>query len=322
MPAEKPAVTTAATAGSRNSFIAAVPLSSKRKTIVLTTKQEEGTTSQEVTPTQQAPSANSAWANGGGANLIRSTAGATPAQSTVARSTYNPSALRVPNSQALLTTQMSQMNLGSNLNPNAAYYDPSQGPTPSAVTNNWRTAPSQTSNRSIGQKLNTIVCVLSGYTKQDFQQGQIISLPFHTPNTNPNVAPTDHRLTLTCEGPAYTKRRMMVVLWLFEQDMFCLPLYSFEGKGIQGKPAWLRKEYVSMKNASDRDFRNQGFYDPVAVQMRRKPMNPMTAVHLTGGTRVGCQEDISMIGRMTQEGHRQLVRLWRTLNQAAQEEAW
>jgi hypothetical protein len=63
------------------------------------------------------------------------------------------------------------------------------------------------------------VCKISNYTRRDFKLGDVIAAPFHVANTNPNVLSNDDRLTLTCEGHAYSKRRMMVVLFVHQYDL-------------------------------------------------------------------------------------------------------
>ena len=112
------------------------------------------------------------------------------------------------------------------------------------------------------------------------------------------------------------------MLWMHQVDMFCLPLYSFQDKGIQSKPAFMRREYAPVKNYDDHEFLNQGVYPPIEVQNRTKPMSAMTSVSLTGGMRVGCNEDISMVGRVTEKSYRDLVKLWQTLSSEAQSEGW
>lgn len=260
------------------------------------------------------PTGPAAW-NGG-----RSNAGPLPNAN---RSQYNPSLLR----QAQLNTRKGQYNYTGptyQQQPMGAF-NPSLGPAPSQVTQNWRfhgRSPSRASNGSARHPIHNAVCKISNFSRNDFRKGDIIALPFHTANTNPNADPTDGNLAQTAHGVAYSKRRMMVVLWIFQADMFCLPLYSFTGRGISSRPAPLQKEYVAMKNVGDGAFVNHGVYPPVEVQCRRQPMTPATSVHLVGGLRVGCVEDISMVGRLTEQSYVALVALWQALNDQAQNEAW
>ena len=121
-----------------------------------------------------------------------------------------------------------------NYRPKDAIYDPSVGPTKSTMTTSkyrGSAAPSRaSSSRSHRVALFDRYCRMTAYTRRDFRLGEVIAAPFHTSNTNPNYKIDDERITLTVEGPAYSKRRMMVILFIHAQDMFCLPLYSHENR--------------------------------------------------------------------------------------------
>jgi len=203
-------------------------------------------------------------------------------------------------------------------------YDPSVGPTRSTMTTQWRNsaAPSRASNaHSVRVALYDRYCRTSGLTRRDFRLGDVIAAPFHTSNTNPNYDPQDRRITFTVEGPAYSKRRMLIVVFIHLQDLYCLPLYSFGNRGLKDKPEYLKKEYVCMANHGDKAFVNQGKYPPVHVEAHH-PVNPNTAVHLTGGVKVGCNEDISLAGRLTRKSYFELLELWEDTVKVAREEPW
>jgi hypothetical protein len=114
---------------------------------------------------------------------------------------------------------------------------------------------------------------------------------------------------------------MMVVLFIYMQDMYCLPLYTFGDRGLKEKPEHLKKEYVCMENVGDEGFVNQGPHPPVQVLMNHA-VKPNTTVHLTGGVRVGCNEDIYIGGRMTMKTYYELVDVWSNLVDGAKEEQW
>ncbi|KAK3073721.1 hypothetical protein LTR53_004418 [Teratosphaeriaceae sp. CCFEE 6253] len=204
-----------------------------------------------------------------------------------------------------------------------AVANPSEGPgaTEMGGGGKVRAAPS-TQYSNVTTKFASIYAKLSWLKRKDFAKGDIISLPFHAPNTNPHVDPNDESLAATNFGYVYSKRRMLVVLWIYHEDMFCLPLYSFNRKGIQSKPECLRHEYVSVRNVKDTNFVNQGTHAPIAARHRTKPFSPETAVHITGGVKVGCNEDIAFCGRTTKEGYAQLVKLYEEVSRKAKSEFW
>ena len=182
-------------------------------------------------------------------------------------------------------------------------------------------APSHKTGRSIRQAIRTAVCVLSGKTKRDYKRGDIISLPYHTPNMVVNTDPNDRRLKLTCEGPVYSKRRMVVILWIHAEDMFCLPLFSHQGTGLRKKPEYRLKEYVCVKNVGDDDFENEGAYKAVEARCHHD-LDRSTTIHITAGLKVDCNENTRHVGRIEKRSYNELVNLWEGLNEQARSDPW
>lgn len=246
------------------------------------------------------------------------------------RSVYNPAMSRGGPAQDQLTVQMGQFSLSTTpklpLAGGQGMFNPSEGPSPSAAPGNWRArsrAPSQASGYSTQQPpIRTDIYVSSGKRRGDFCLGEVISLPFHQSNTNPQTNPADYHLGKTWLGPAFSKRRMMVVLFIFHESMFCLPLYSFSERGITARPEHIQKEYVCMKNVDDVNFVNDGLYPPVEVKARLKPLSPETTIQMTGGMRVSFDEEVANVGRLTQKSYRHLVRLWQGVNEQGMADGW
>ena len=92
--------------------------------------------------------------------------------------------------------------------------------------------------------------------------------------------------------------------------MYCVPLYTWNKKGLSQMPPHLLPEYVSMRDASNSQFRNQGMYDPVVAHHTRWAFDPNSTVHITAGIPVRCEEDISRCGRLTEESFQNLLELW------------
>lgn len=155
----------------------------------------------------------------------------------------------------------------------ANFYNPSAAPAPSAVTTAWHQRGSRRSNasvRSTRQPIKTDVCRLSNRSHNSYHLGDILSVPYHTANTNPNANFDDPHLKETVVGPVYPKRRMFVVLVKYQNHLECLPLYSHGGRGIKHKHVQERKEYVAVMNVGEEEtFVNEGCHAAVAVRCRK-----------------------------------------------------
>ncbi|CAK1356179.1 unnamed protein product [Cercospora beticola] len=226
-----------------------------------------------------------------------------------------------------LASQMQNMSLSQHPVVAATHYDPSMGPTPYQPEGSiygGSAAPTENSLGGYNQNIQTNTCVRTNRSVRSFKIGEVIALPFHVPNLNPNNNITHDRLRVTCEGPVFSKRRMFVILWINQFDMFCLPLYSFEGQGITKKKGDLQKDYIEVKNVGVKFFEQMGLYRPVEMQTYdpNRPMTDSTTIHLTGGIKVDPQEHISTVGRFTESSHRDLLTLYTDLSKEAQKKPW
>ncbi|GAB1732293.1 hypothetical protein NU195Hw_g111t1 [Hortaea werneckii] len=271
------------------------------------------TASRQVPPVGTLGTAQGPWANAGRTQALRSNIGS-----------------KAPSQTSQVRNQLSSMAISQPVNQAGSVWNPSLGPTPSKVSMmsmaHWRTrmtAPSRVGSRvSVRKPFYNTVCRASNCTKQDFQKGQIIAIPFHTANTNPHVDPvTDDQLAMTIWGPVYSKRRMVIVMWIHERDMFCLPLYTFSGQGINSRGKDIIHEYVALKNAG-KPHTNFGKYPAIEVVPKYKDLHKDTTIHITGGLRVGCNEDITRVGKLTKQGYFDLLALWKRLSNDAQQEPW
>ncbi|KAF2773097.1 hypothetical protein EJ03DRAFT_324148 [Teratosphaeria nubilosa] len=139
------------------------------------------------------------------------------------------------------------------LNEGCVAYDPSCGPTHTQVPTDFQRRAMQAGTmktcgtQAYRQPIKLPHCKVSGRTKRNFRMGDIISLPYHSANMDQYLQPTDRRLAETCEGWVFSKRRMMIVLWLHADDMFAIPLFIWHGAGLQKKMHAIH-EYVDIKN--------------------------------------------------------------------------
>ncbi|RMY92073.1 hypothetical protein D0862_09563 [Hortaea werneckii] len=60
----------------------------------------------------------------------------------------------------------------------------------------------------------------------------------------------------------------------------------------------------------------------IEVVPKHKDLHKDTTIHITGGLRVGCNEDITRVGKLTKQGYFDLLALWKRLSNDAQQEPW
>ncbi|KAI1410510.1 hypothetical protein F5Y13DRAFT_202316 [Hypoxylon sp. FL1857] len=86
-----------------------------------------------------------------------------------------------------------------------------------------------------------------------YDSGVIFSAPFHTPANSEeiNISNDDPNLTATAFGTVNSKYRKMIVLRVFGEHVQCLPIYTHNGRGLEGKE--FVREYVSIRDVKDRD---------------------------------------------------------------------
>ncbi|KAI0425451.1 hypothetical protein F5Y09DRAFT_352256 [Xylaria sp. FL1042] len=85
-----------------------------------------------------------------------------------------------------------------------------------------------------------------------YRVGVIFSAPHHTASTDDSrwVSSTDPHNTATPFGVVHSKFRKMVVVKVFGEHCTCLPIYSYNGRGLEGKG--FITEYVSIRDAKEK----------------------------------------------------------------------
>ncbi|KAF2214950.1 hypothetical protein CERZMDRAFT_95326 [Cercospora zeae-maydis SCOH1-5] len=161
------------------------------------------------------------------------------------------------------------------------------------------------------------VCVTSNFHKGSFQVGDVISAPFHVANRAPKAIPGDE-VNQTRVGPVFSKRRMFIVLWKTDEEMFCLPLFSWHQVGIQKKHKYI-KDYVCVGNFKyQKKFRMMGVHNPIWFVHKRNDneLTSSTTCHITGGHMIAYDEDVGKVGRITGKSFEALLQLWDQRNKA------
>lgn len=304
------------TAGSKLKFASSMPSQSSS-----VASSNDVSAANQTNPTSTPP--NSVWGNTGKNNqgrqdLRRQTLLMSTAKSQNAMPTLNGGG-RVDSIQS----GMHRMKIsGLSTSSKQPYYDASNAPGASAMTTAPKAPVPPPSQATVQVPVNNNVAICSGYSRYDFQPGDLISIPYHETNTNASLLPTDPNLTFTCQGPVYSKRRLAIVLWVHHFHMFCVPMYTHSGQGLKNKKGDLVKEYVCVMNRGPNPgFENDGKYPPITVSSR-KPMKPESSVHITGGFKVPCNGDVLKVGGLVGDSYVELVELWKGLAQNASGYTW
>lgn len=115
---------------------------------------------------------------------------------------------------------------------------------------------------------------------------------------------------------------MFVVLWIHKEDLFCVPLYSWNGRGIMSRPESIRHEFVEIRNSDDDEYVHEGKHPEVEVKTIGNPLKGGSCVHITGGIKIACNVDIHFSGRMPHDSFYRLLNLWRHETHRARSEPW
>ncbi|KAI1823510.1 hypothetical protein F4861DRAFT_317411 [Xylaria intraflava] len=90
------------------------------------------------------------------------------------------------------------------------------------------------------------------YDETEYQVGVIFSAPYHTSSTTDErwVSVADIHNTATPYGIIHSKYRKLVVVKRFGEHCLCVPIYSNNGRGLEGKK--FLHEWVSIRDVSDK----------------------------------------------------------------------
>ncbi|KAI2628179.1 hypothetical protein GGS21DRAFT_528115 [Xylaria nigripes] len=86
---------------------------------------------------------------------------------------------------------------------------------------------------------------------KSYRFGVIFSAPHHTPGSIEErwVSVMDPHNTATPYGIVHSKYRKMVVLKAYGEHCICVPIYTHNGRGLEGKP--FLQEWVSISDVAD-----------------------------------------------------------------------
>ncbi|KAF5976936.1 hypothetical protein FCOIX_6800 [Fusarium coicis] len=82
--------------------------------------------------------------------------------------------------------------------------------------------------------------------------GAIISAPFHSQNRDDKVSTTNYHTAVSGFGPIYSKYRKMITIEIWGDHAVCLPIYSYNGKGLENRGGMV-DEYMDIRDIDDEE---------------------------------------------------------------------
>ncbi|KAL6917959.1 hypothetical protein ACHAPO_000234 [Fusarium lateritium] len=89
------------------------------------------------------------------------------------------------------------------------------------------------------------------YRKYDLSLGTIISAPYHSQKRDDTVSTYDYNTGVTAFGAVYSKYRKMVIIECWAEHVVCLPIYSYNSKGLENRQGMV-SEYMDIRDADDK----------------------------------------------------------------------
>ncbi|KAI5464760.1 hypothetical protein BGZ63DRAFT_451924 [Mariannaea sp. PMI_226] len=86
------------------------------------------------------------------------------------------------------------------------------------------------------------------WDSKELVAGTIVSAPYHSQARRDIVEPIDMNISYTAFGSVHSKYRKMVILEKWGEHNICVPLYTYNGRGLEGREAF-QHEYLQIREA-------------------------------------------------------------------------
>ncbi|KAM0561133.1 hypothetical protein ACHAPJ_003637 [Fusarium lateritium] len=90
------------------------------------------------------------------------------------------------------------------------------------------------------------------HNKRELRPGTIISAPYHSQYRDKTVSTVNFNTAVSGFGAVYSKYRKMIILEAWADHVVCLPIYSYNGKGLQNRQGMI-EEYMDVRDAYEED---------------------------------------------------------------------
>ncbi|KAM0202262.1 hypothetical protein ACHAPA_000072 [Fusarium lateritium] len=86
--------------------------------------------------------------------------------------------------------------------------------------------------------------------RYELKPGTIISAPFHSQYRDNTVSTGNYNTAVSGFGAVYSKYRKMVILETWADHVVCLPMYSYNGRGLENRQGMV-DEYIDIRDADE-----------------------------------------------------------------------
>lgn len=161
------------------------------------------------------------------------------------------------------------------------------------------------SELSLGQSVRASMRPSDKWRGGEIEEGMVISAPYHTQAHHDMVDPADEYVSFTEFGPVHSKYRKLIVVGVWAEHLDCLPLYSYNGRGLENRES-IADEYMHIRDHADLG-EGAGTARRPPLKARRDErwkgnfINSSTVVKLTERFSLPKKDKCSLEGRLTEE---------------------
>ncbi|THY81516.1 hypothetical protein D6C92_10343 [Aureobasidium pullulans] len=156
----------------------------------------------------------------------------------------------------------------------------------------------------------------NNYKAEHFYPGQIIRATMSSYQTNTKVSLDDRNIATHTDGPVYSKKRPMVVMWKTNIGLLCLPIVSQASESSYKDGSHMWDEYVSAKAVDKEEWTAKTKWHGPSVRFvileghHRKPYlrDQEVYVNVAQPCYIGRQEEMDLnIGYLTGDSYARLM---------------
>ncbi|KAH7235877.1 hypothetical protein BKA59DRAFT_533392 [Fusarium tricinctum] len=152
--------------------------------------------------------------------------------------------------------------------------------------------------------------------RYELKPGTIISAPFHSQYRDSTVSTSNYNTAVSGFGAVYSKYRKMVILETWADHVVCLPMYSYNGRGLENRQGMV-DEYIDIRDADEEYHEPSDTPHEPLLATRGKEwagkntfISGKTVIKMTEKTAHNMFQKCSIEGKIEREHFRRLYKLY------------